>query len=386
MKTWPALEEQKADLVGGYEPGELPQLLLDLRRWNGLLVLDHPGGRTAFPLRGGRILGAKSPFLPPWRISQAWRKGQDLKGLLAERLVLALMPLWRGPGRFAFYRAQVQGGVAEGVGLEGLVLEVQRQQDELSTPLDPFYKGFAYRVPPLEPQAEAFLGLMNRGFPLAQAAAWAHLSWDWAQALLPLLRPFRPLGRLAPGDRAPVFALEALQGGLVTLGQYRKGRLLLAFYRQGGCALCNPRTRDLIRLYPRLQALGVGVLLVWASPLGSLARRVGRLSPPFPLLSDPDGRVYRLYGVGYSLPGILHPRNLPVALEGVRMPTFGPELEGQLLRMPAEFLLGPDLRVEVAHYARFAADFLPPKAILAWAEGGQKGQAFTGPEPFPREG
>ena len=77
--------------------------------------------------------------------------------------------------------------------------------------------------------------------------------------------------------------------------------------------------------------------------------------------------MYDLYGVGRSLWGILDPRNVPHAVRGLRTARSGGAAHGELSRMPAEFLIGPELRIERAHYCGFAADYLPLGEVFAWA-------------------
>jgi hypothetical protein len=111
------------------------------------------------------------------------------------------------------------------------------------------------------------------------------------------------------------------------------------------------------------------VVGVFGSPRDTLAGRVGRQSPPFPLLADPQDRVHALYRTRNSLLGLLDPRALPYYLEGLRLGIPHGSTDGELFRIPAEFLIGEDLRIAQAHYGRNGADRLPLEEAVAWAEG-----------------
>ena len=47
---------------------------------------------------------------------------------------------------------------------------------------------------------------------------------------------------------------------------------------------------------------------------------------------------------------------------------FGGGSDGELNRMPAEFLIDRDLRIQRAHYYRFGADHLSLDEVFEWAE------------------
>jgi hypothetical protein len=90
-----------------------------------------------------------------------------------------------------------------------------------------------------------------------------------------------------------------------------------------------------------------------------------RLHLPFPLLLDHEGRLYEEYGVESSLVGVPHARLLRAQAyhEAKRLqlggrPWLNPlQLDGKWGRLPADFVLGPDLTVRLAYYGHDAGDF-----------------------------
>jgi peroxiredoxin len=235
------------------------------------------------------------------------------------RFVLALSPFLE---REVAFRFQPRDLPPEGPTLDGLLEEAAAQARPPGPPLDPLAR---FRVPAdlgaagprllaLEPEDLRLMGLIGLGTPLAFAAARGLYPWRTfvlrARALeaLGLLEVTQePGSTLRPGDAAPQFTLESLDGGLFSLGERRGGKTLLAFFRHGGCPFCNRRVQELRAIYPRLRALGVEVVGVFGSPRDTLAGRVGRQSPPFPLLADPQDRVHALYRTRNSLLGLLDP-------------------------------------------------------------------------------
>lgn len=176
--------------------------------------------------------------------------------------------------------------------------------------------------------------------------------------------------RLEIGDKAPNFELPALGNKTVCLDSYLGKKVLLRFNRQAGCPICNPRNRDFIKLYPRLQDMNIDVISIFGSRAENLADGIGKQNPPFAVLADWQDEVYEWYGVGRSLWGLINPANfkhLDKIREGFRMETIGGGPDGEVTRMPAEFLIDEQGYIEQLHYHSFAMDFLPIETlVLDW--------------------
>jgi peroxiredoxin Q/BCP len=169
--------------------------------------------------------------------------------------------------------------------------------------------------------------------------------------------------QLQTGAAAPLFETVDANGDTVRLEDYRGGNLLLAFFRNAACALCNLRVRDLMQQAPEWERQGLRVLTVFESPQASIAVHVGQQQPPFPIVADPDAVLYELYGVENSAAKVA----ATVAAGGTAARIAAAAEAGFALtreesanfdRMPAEFLIGPDLTVLHAHYASLITDHL----------------------------
>jgi peroxiredoxin len=177
--------------------------------------------------------------------------------------------------------------------------------------------------------------------------------------------------RLYVGQAARPFAATDLQGQRIQLEDYRGRRLLLAFVRFAGCPFCGMHTYYLTRRFAGFHSAGLEVLVVIESTREHALEHAVLREAPFPVIADPTSSLYTLYGTTVS------PRAVQVALKR-RKRTFaaaqkmgfeqladgGPAYgDGVLDRLPAEFIIGPDFRVEVAHYGRDIGDFLLMKHI-----------------------
>ena len=173
--------------------------------------------------------------------------------------------------------------------------------------------------------------------------------------------------KLQTGEIAPHFEREDIFGERVDLRAYEGRSVLLSFLRNGGCALCNLRVHQLIQRYPELHGRGLEVLAIFESPVESIKRYVtSRQDVPFYLIADPTASLYNLYGVEVS------PEKTQASMARADSPqmqqmiqeaaAIGYELireEGSnFQRIPADFLIGPDLRIQKAFYSDLIGDHL----------------------------
>ena len=104
------------------------------------------------------------------------------------------------------------------------------------------------------------------------------------------------MARLAVGDRAPDFSLEATTGKVSLEALLRDGPALLVFYPGDDTPVCTRQLcdyRDNLRVF---SDLGVSVVAINPQSLDSHRAFAGKHDLPFPLASDPDRRVCRAYG------------------------------------------------------------------------------------------
>lgn len=169
---------------------------------------------------------------------------------------------------------------------------------------------------------------------------------------------------IAPGMRAPAFQTEDVFGRQVTLEQFAGSPLLLSFYRNGWCALCNLRMHALIERFPTYQRQGMMAVAVFESPRERILESVGKQDAPFPIIADPDGELYTRYGVEVSEAKVQASAENPAVAEAVKEAAANgfvltPEDGSNFLRMPADFLIAPDQTIVEAKYADYVTDHLP---------------------------
>jgi peroxiredoxin len=170
--------------------------------------------------------------------------------------------------------------------------------------------------------------------------------------------------KLKSNETAPNFQLQSTEGTTVRLSDYAGSRIHLSFFRNGACALCNLRVHELIKNHDNMTKAGIKVIAIFESCLEDMLPYVSQQKPPFVLLADPSGSVYEKYGVEVSAEKIakvmtenLAGEKIAEALENGFALTA--QEGSNFHRLPAEFIIGKDFKIERAHYTDFIIDHLP---------------------------
>lgn len=173
--------------------------------------------------------------------------------------------------------------------------------------------------------------------------------------------------RLKAGQAAPIFTQRDMYERTVSLSQYWGRKVLLSFYRASVCPLCNLRLRYMIDRYDAYRRQGLEIIAFFESSPERVHHYLDRQRPPFPIIPDLGRVVYEQYGLESSLVGALKARltrgsQYRAAAKYHIGGNFWQNLihmDGVMGRKPADFLLGADLRIQIAFYGRDAGDFMP---------------------------
>jgi peroxiredoxin Q/BCP len=179
---------------------------------------------------------------------------------------------------------------------------------------------------------------------------------------------------LSKGEIAPDFTFAGVDGVPLKLSNLRGRKVLLAFFRNAACAMCNLRVRHFIRRYNQWRLQGLEIVAVFESPETNMSQYVGRQEAPFPLIADPQADLYDLYGVEVSVEKVqatMADTNTQkfvaeAAAEGFALT---PEEGSNFYRIPAEFLIDENGIVQNAHYGQLVIDHLPLEVIDRFAAG-----------------
>lgn len=172
--------------------------------------------------------------------------------------------------------------------------------------------------------------------------------------------------RLQIGQAAPNFSLPDTHGQTICLDDYRGRFLLLSFYRYASCPFCNLRVHALIQRQAEFETSDLALIAVFQSPRARIQQHVGTQRPPFPILADPDLRLYRAYQVETSLRALVvgATRGMGKALRAMRLGFLPGSIQGSMMRVPADFLIDPQGQIAIAYYGQDVSDHLPIEAAL----------------------
>ena len=178
--------------------------------------------------------------------------------------------------------------------------------------------------------------------------------------------------KIKTGQPVKDFRTEDLLGNTVALQDFKGKRLMLSFYRYAACPLCNLRVHHLIQHHASFVERNLHLVAVFQSPKESILKYVGKQSIPFPVIADPERLLYQLYGVESSWSGFIKGSLRLASVSSALMKGFLPgKMEGIKSMVPADFLIGPDLSVQVAYYGSDIGDHLPIEKIKEWLEKSQ---------------
>ena len=175
--------------------------------------------------------------------------------------------------------------------------------------------------------------------------------------------------RINIGEDAKIFNLKDIFEKDINLEDYRGKKTMLSFYRYASCPLCNMRVHNLIEHYNEFQKRGMEMIGFFQSPKKSILEYVGKQDAPFPIIPDPKRKVYKEYGIESSLWGYIKV-GIIKAVETIKaFSRFGVgKMEGNKTLIPADFLIGQDLKIEVAYYGKDIGDHIPIDEIYKWLQ------------------
>jgi peroxiredoxin len=169
--------------------------------------------------------------------------------------------------------------------------------------------------------------------------------------------------RLTAGDTAPLFDAKDIFENPIKLEDYKGRILLLSFFRNAACAICNLRVHQLIEHYPTYHAKGLEIVAVFEATPESIQQYVGKQDAPFPIIANRDARLYDLYGVETSESKVQASLSTPVTQNAVQLATekgfaLTKEEDTNFYRMPADFLIAPDGTILRAFYSDVIGEHL----------------------------
>ena len=173
--------------------------------------------------------------------------------------------------------------------------------------------------------------------------------------------------------KAYLFDTEDIQGNKIRLEDYKGKKLMVSFFRYASCPFCNLRVQELITRYASLKDQGLNIIVFFESNKESIMKYSGKRQVPFPIIADPDRIIYGKYGVtNSSVWGMIRGLTfrMPTMIRAMRNGHSPGKMEGDKYLLPADFLIGPDLLIENAHFGKDIGDHFSIKEVENWINKG----------------
>ncbi len=171
--------------------------------------------------------------------------------------------------------------------------------------------------------------------------------------------------RLQKGQQVPHFQVKDLQGNDYTPENQKGSWTLLSFYRYASCPFCNLRIYELHLKHEEFKKAGLKLAAIFQSPKEKIQNHAGNKKLGYPLIFDPEQKLYRLFQLETSWSGFLGGMliKMPRMLSAMQKGYLPGSIEGKINQMPADFLIDPEGVIQIAYYGSDLADHLPLRQI-----------------------
>ncbi|WP_291115550.1 peroxiredoxin family protein [Flavobacterium sp. UBA6135] len=174
--------------------------------------------------------------------------------------------------------------------------------------------------------------------------------------------------KLKVGDKSPDFEAIDTNGDTLKLSNYKGQKVMIAFFRYAGCPVCNFRVHDLIENYDSILSKGYKIIAIYESDNVTLKEYLSETKVPFPIIGDPNLKLYKEYGVQKSfwkmLGSAFKKQPMQAMKKGGKLFSKKHKRDGSLSRIPADFLVDENGILTTVHYGNNIGDHLPLIEIL----------------------
>jgi thioredoxin-dependent peroxiredoxin len=159
------------------------------------------------------------------------------------------------------------------------------------------------------------------------------------------------------------FSATTIEGKEFKLSNLKGKKIFLSFFRNGACALCNLRVREISQHQEEFDKAGIEIIAVFESSIDDMKPHVGKQKLSYTLLSDPEGKIYAQYGLKNSeeivnqviVSGSAAKKMEEAAIAGFPLTK---QEKSNFFRIPAEVLINEKFELVKIHHAEKLIDHL----------------------------
>lgn len=168
--------------------------------------------------------------------------------------------------------------------------------------------------------------------------------------------------KVLPPQSAPSFTVKDVTGATVNLADYKGKKVLLTFYRNVGCPVCNVRFHEIEQEAEFFKSKGLIVLAVYESSAENMKQYLEGETVNATMIPNADLSLYQLYNIershGKVMKGMFHGAMGKMG-KGKKLFKKKIKQDGKSNRIAADFLIDENGNVHTAYYGRFVGDHLP---------------------------
>ena len=172
--------------------------------------------------------------------------------------------------------------------------------------------------------------------------------------------------KLIPPQTAPSFTIKNIEHKNISLEDYKGQKVLLTFYRNVGCPVCNLRFHELEQEASYFKSQGLIVLAVYESTPENMKQYLQDEKFYATMIPDPEQKLYCLYSIdkstGKMMKGMFHGM-IGKVIKGNKLFKRKIKQDGRINRISADFLINENGKVNTAYYGKFIGDHLPVAEI-----------------------
>jgi peroxiredoxin len=162
--------------------------------------------------------------------------------------------------------------------------------------------------------------------------------------------------------QAPVFITKDVNGNTVNFEDYRGQKVMITFYRNVGCPVCNLRFHELQQQASLFKAKGLVLLAIYESSAGHMRQYIEGENFYATMIPNPDLSLYSLYNIersnGKMMKGMFY-GGIGKMSKGKKLFKKKLKQDGNSNRIGADFLINEDGQIVHAYYGKYIGDHLP---------------------------
>jgi thioredoxin-dependent peroxiredoxin len=172
--------------------------------------------------------------------------------------------------------------------------------------------------------------------------------------------------KVKPPQAAPTFTIKDINGTIVNLADYKGKKVMLTFYRNVGCPICNLRFNELQAQADYFKSKGLVLLAVYESTADNMKQYLEGQSTYATMIPNAEQDLYKLYDIdrsgGKMMKGMFHGA-MGKMKKGKKLFKSKIKQDGNSNRIGADFLIDENGNVKMAHYGSFVGDHISLETI-----------------------